>query len=99
MDVMHQHGVESHGIRRFAMTCRHIRPDSINKPAVRKRAIEDGKVSQEWAAVHYNGDNDKFVSNLTGEDVNEQVHQGVPINQQAEPSRSETRDSSTTQTS
>ncbi|XDG07690.1 hypothetical protein ABKA04_007305 [Annulohypoxylon sp. FPYF3050] len=93
------HGVESHGIRRFAMTCRHIRPDSIKNPAVRQRAIDDGEVSQEWAAIHYNGDNDKFVSNLTGEDVNEQVHQGVPTNQRAEPSRSETRDSSTTQTS
>ncbi|KAI1087669.1 hypothetical protein F5B19DRAFT_499810 [Rostrohypoxylon terebratum] len=88
------HSVESYGIRRFAMTCRHIRPHTIADPQQRERAILDGEVSREWAAIHYNGGNDMFISNLTGHEVNEQVHQGLPINQQAELNHSETHNSS-----
>ncbi|KAI1454059.1 hypothetical protein F4805DRAFT_477797 [Annulohypoxylon moriforme] len=63
------HEVVSHGIHRFALTCRHIRPETIRDVYQQERAKIDGQLSEEWAKIRYNGDKDRFESNLTGEAV------------------------------
>ncbi|KAI6088483.1 hypothetical protein F4821DRAFT_277204 [Hypoxylon rubiginosum] len=57
----YNHSVTPMGLHRFAMTCRHIKEESILDPEQRKRSVADGKIPDEWAAREYNGTKDKFV--------------------------------------
>ncbi|KAI1654716.1 hypothetical protein F4813DRAFT_398851 [Daldinia decipiens] len=66
---LYLHAVEPRGKHRFALTCRHIRPDTIPDEEQRILSITTGKVPDRWAAIRYNGEEDQFESRATGEVV------------------------------
>ncbi|KAJ8122497.1 hypothetical protein ONZ43_g1325 [Nemania bipapillata] len=52
----YEHAVYAEGIRRFALTCRYIRPEMISDPERRKKAIVNGKVPIYWQKQAYKGE-------------------------------------------
>ncbi|KAI1641496.1 hypothetical protein F4809DRAFT_654963 [Biscogniauxia mediterranea] len=64
----YEHMVEPEGVLRFAMTCRYIRPESIQDEARRQEAIEKGRVPAEWKENPYNGEHDAG-DNVQGNDI------------------------------
>ncbi|KAI1212666.1 uncharacterized protein F4807DRAFT_457464 [Annulohypoxylon truncatum] len=105
---LYLHSVTNCGKHRFAMTCRHIRPETIMDQEQRERAKVDGELSEDWAAIRYDGSNDTFLSNLTGEVVTcpdsakkggkSQGRQDGPTNHYALSGNSATQDSPSAQT-
>ncbi|KAK5626795.1 hypothetical protein RRF57_002510 [Xylaria bambusicola] len=51
-----EHQVVACGIRRFGLTCRYIRPETIEDPVRRQLAIENGKVPLYWQKQAYTGE-------------------------------------------
>ncbi|KAI0883663.1 uncharacterized protein GGS22DRAFT_189634 [Annulohypoxylon maeteangense] len=99
------HEVSNLGKHRFAMTCRHIRPESIADKAQRERAKIDGQLSKEWASINYNGHSDRFESKTgdavecpttTTDSTTAQVQQSIPTDDQTKSGDIETRASSST---
>ncbi|KAI1104536.1 hypothetical protein F4804DRAFT_351906 [Jackrogersella minutella] len=66
---LYLHSVVSLGTLRFALTCRHIRPETILDEEQRNQAFEDAKIPEKWAAIRYNGEADRFESRATGKVV------------------------------
>ncbi|KAI2781474.1 hypothetical protein F4815DRAFT_492668 [Daldinia loculata] len=66
---LYLHAVEPRGKHRFALTCRHIRPDTIPDEEQRALSTTTGKVPDRWTAIRYNGEEDQFESRATGEVV------------------------------
>ncbi|KAI0119492.1 hypothetical protein F4814DRAFT_458716 [Daldinia grandis] len=64
---LYLHAVEPRGKHRFALTCRHIRPNTIPDEEQRALSITAGKVPARWTAIRYNGEEDQFESCATGE--------------------------------
>ncbi|KAI0975589.1 hypothetical protein F4678DRAFT_456941 [Xylaria arbuscula] len=52
----YDHAVNASGIRRFALTCRYIRPEMIQDPERREQAIVNGKVPVFWQKQTYTGE-------------------------------------------
>ncbi|KAI1379724.1 hypothetical protein F4677DRAFT_441925 [Hypoxylon crocopeplum] len=63
------HAVDPHGMHRFALTCRYIRPETIPDEQQRAFAAEAGNLSAEFADIIYNGEADQFESRVTREVV------------------------------
>ncbi|KAI0449461.1 hypothetical protein F5B21DRAFT_520197 [Xylaria acuta] len=53
---VYEHAVFAKGIRRYALTCRYIRPEMIPDPKRREKAIENGKVPIYWQKQAYEGE-------------------------------------------
>ncbi|KAI1466558.1 uncharacterized protein F4812DRAFT_465791 [Daldinia caldariorum] len=64
---LYLHAVEPQGKHRFALTCRHIRPETIPDPEQRALSVVTGKVPDQWAQIKYDGKEDCFKSSATGE--------------------------------
>ncbi|KAI1479818.1 hypothetical protein F4774DRAFT_418654 [Daldinia eschscholtzii] len=64
---LYLHAVDPYGKHRFALTCRHVRPNTIPDKEQRDLSIDNGKVPERWAAVRYDGKEDRFESSVTGE--------------------------------
>ncbi|KAI1140779.1 hypothetical protein F5Y05DRAFT_423688 [Hypoxylon sp. FL0543] len=67
------HAVDAHGTLRYAMTCRHIRPELIPDEEQRKLAVENARLPAEWNDIQYNGELDQLESITTGEEVSRPV--------------------------
>ncbi|KAI0808846.1 hypothetical protein GGR55DRAFT_696551 [Xylaria sp. FL0064] len=52
----YEHAVTAAGVRRYALTCRYIRPDMIEDPERREKAIANGKVPEYWQKQAYTGE-------------------------------------------
>ncbi|KAI0111085.1 hypothetical protein GGR51DRAFT_508818 [Nemania sp. FL0031] len=52
----YEHAVNAAGIRRYALTCRYIRPEMIPDPKRREKAIANGKVPLYWQKQAYTGE-------------------------------------------
>ncbi|KAI1114187.1 hypothetical protein F5Y14DRAFT_451367 [Nemania sp. NC0429] len=52
----YEHAVTASGIRRYALTCRYIRPEMIPDPARREKAIVNGRVPTFWQKQAYKGE-------------------------------------------
>ncbi|KAI0425275.1 hypothetical protein F5Y09DRAFT_352535 [Xylaria sp. FL1042] len=52
----YEHAVSAAGVRRYAFTCRYIRPDMIEDPERREKAIVNGKVPIYWQKQAYTGE-------------------------------------------
>ncbi|KAI0871288.1 hypothetical protein GGS24DRAFT_503908 [Hypoxylon argillaceum] len=52
----YEHAVAAAGIRRYALTCRYIRPEMIPDPERRKKALVNGKVPLRWQERGYKGE-------------------------------------------
>ncbi|KAK6952085.1 hypothetical protein Daesc_006614 [Daldinia eschscholtzii] len=64
---LYLHAVDPCGKHRFALTCRHVRPRTIPDEEQRELSIVNGKIPNRWAAVRYDGREDRFESSVTGE--------------------------------
>ncbi|KAI0401608.1 hypothetical protein F4802DRAFT_618804 [Xylaria palmicola] len=53
---VYEHCVGAHGVRRYALTCRYIRPEMIPDPERREKAIVRGAVPPYWRQQAYNGE-------------------------------------------
>ncbi|KAI0838289.1 hypothetical protein F5Y06DRAFT_303962 [Hypoxylon sp. FL0890] len=63
------HGVEPHGMHRFAMTCRYIRPETISDEEQRNLAVHNAELPDDWVDIRYNGERDQHESCSTGKQV------------------------------
>lgn len=61
--------MESKGKHRFALTCRHVIPETIPNAEQRALAFVNGRIPDEWAKIQYDGEQDQFESRITGEVV------------------------------
>ncbi|KAI1127276.1 hypothetical protein F5Y10DRAFT_266347 [Nemania abortiva] len=52
----YEHAVTASGIRRYALTCRYIRPEMIPDPERREKAMTNGKVPLYWQKQAYRGE-------------------------------------------
>ncbi|KAI0436575.1 hypothetical protein F4803DRAFT_572245 [Xylaria telfairii] len=52
----YEHAVFAQGVRRYALTCRYIRPEMISDPERREKAIVNGKVPVHWQKQAYEGE-------------------------------------------
>ncbi|KAJ2986248.1 hypothetical protein NUW58_g5117 [Xylaria curta] len=52
----YDHAVTAGGIRRYALTCRYIRPEMIPDPVRRQKAIANGAVPPHWQKQAYKGE-------------------------------------------
>ncbi|RYC60024.1 hypothetical protein CHU98_g6177 [Xylaria longipes] len=52
----YEHAVYAKGVRRYALTCRYIRPEMIPDPERREKAIVNGKVPHYWQKQAYGGE-------------------------------------------
>ncbi|KAI1749263.1 hypothetical protein F4782DRAFT_549841 [Xylaria castorea] len=52
----YEHAVFAEGVRRYALTCRYIRPEMIPDPKRREKAILNGKVPIYWQKQAYQGE-------------------------------------------
>ncbi|GAP91332.1 putative oxoglutarate iron-dependent oxygenase protein [Rosellinia necatrix] len=52
----YEHAVSALGIRRYALTCRYIRPEMIPNKERREKAIKNGKVPAHWQDQAYEGE-------------------------------------------
>ncbi|KAI1433279.1 hypothetical protein GGR50DRAFT_515609 [Xylaria sp. CBS 124048] len=55
----YEHAVTPSGIRRYALTCRYIRPEMILDETRRKCALENGTVPSHWQERAYSGETPK----------------------------------------
>ncbi|KAI2462987.1 hypothetical protein F4781DRAFT_418035 [Annulohypoxylon bovei var. microspora] len=102
------HSVSNLGKHRFAMTCRYIRPETIPNEEQRNLAEVNGKLSDDWSGIQYDGEDDRFVSRTTGKKVTcpgfveqsnqDHAHQAEPIEHRAQSGDIQTQDSSSTPT-
>ncbi|KAI1760562.1 hypothetical protein GGR53DRAFT_525955 [Hypoxylon sp. FL1150] len=63
----YNHSVDPKGMHRFALTCRHIKKESITDLEQRKISEEDGRIPKPWQSVYYDGARDEYISKETGE--------------------------------
>ncbi|KAI0913754.1 hypothetical protein F4823DRAFT_640314 [Ustulina deusta] len=61
----YEHAVIAAGIRRYALTCRYIRPEMIQDPKRRQQAIVNGKVPIYWQKQAYKGESTKDLDPLS----------------------------------
>ncbi|GAW15612.1 hypothetical protein ANO14919_050280 [Xylariales sp. No.14919] len=52
----YEHSVIAGGVRRYALTCRYIRPETIPDAARREKALVNGAVPPEWQGRAYKGE-------------------------------------------
>ncbi|KAI1427372.1 hypothetical protein F5Y12DRAFT_792393 [Xylaria sp. FL1777] len=61
----YEHAVSAAGVRRYALTCRYIRPDMIQDPERRQKAIMNGKVPIYWQKQAYAGESAQVLDQLS----------------------------------
>ncbi|TGJ84652.1 hypothetical protein E0Z10_g4126 [Xylaria hypoxylon] len=61
----YEHSVTASGIRRFALTCRYIRPELISDPERREKAIVNGAVPLYWQKHAYTGESAEALDALS----------------------------------
>ncbi|KAI0487293.1 hypothetical protein F4859DRAFT_525455 [Xylaria cf. heliscus] len=66
----YEHAVGAEGIRRYALTCRYIRPEMIPDPRRREKAIVNGKVPIHWQKQAYKGEPAMLVNNVDSDASN-----------------------------
>ncbi|KAI0182933.1 hypothetical protein EV127DRAFT_353860 [Xylaria flabelliformis] len=58
---IYEHAVHAEGVRRYALTCRYIRPEMIPDRERREKAIVNGKVPTYWQKQAYRGESTEAV--------------------------------------
>ncbi|KAI1392335.1 uncharacterized protein F4822DRAFT_441355 [Hypoxylon trugodes] len=66
---LYLHEVNPYGGRRFALTCRKIKEETIPDAKQRELATVNGKMPDDWNGIRYNGQIDQLQSRTTGEVV------------------------------
>ncbi|KAI2637666.1 hypothetical protein GGS26DRAFT_603401 [Hypomontagnella submonticulosa] len=64
---LYLHSVNPEGNHRFALTCRYIRPETLDQ-RIRATAEKDGKIPDNWNHIRYDGASDRF-ENQEGREV------------------------------
>lgn len=54
--IFAKHAVDAAGIRRYALTCRYIRPEMMADEERREKARVNGHVPERWQADAYKGE-------------------------------------------
>ncbi|KAI1500619.1 hypothetical protein F5X99DRAFT_429281 [Biscogniauxia marginata] len=57
----YEHKVDPEGVLRFALTCRYIRPETIQDQSRRAEALKNGTVPKHWKENQYKGEDEEAI--------------------------------------